>query len=46
MLGVGANGGVWGRAVVVAVVLGLAAIVARPVESLAAGNVARVAREG
>ena len=38
MLGVGANG----RAVVMAVVLGLAAIVARPVESLA-GNVELVA---
>ncbi len=43
MLGVGANGRVWGRAVVVAVALGLAAIVARPVESLAAGNVELVA---
>ena len=43
MLGVGARGPVWGRAVVVAVVLGLAAIVARPVESLAAGNVELVA---
>ena len=39
MSGVGARGAVWGRAVVVAVVLGLVAAVARPVESLAAGNV-------
>ena len=43
MLGVGARGAVWGRAVVVAVVLGLAAVVARPVESLAASNVELVA---
>ncbi len=39
MLGVGARGPAWGRAVVMAVVLGLAAVVARPVESLAAGNI-------
>jgi len=39
MWGVGARGAVWGRAVAVAVVLGLAAVVARPVESQAAGDV-------
>lgn len=39
MSGVGAKGRFWGRAVVLAVVLGLAAIVARPVESLAASRV-------
>ncbi len=37
MRGVGAKGPAWGRAVVVAVVLGLVALVARPVEGLAAG---------
>ncbi len=39
MLGVGARSPVWGRAVALAVVLGLAVVVARPVESFAAGNV-------
>ena len=39
MLGVGGKGRVWGRAVAVAVVLGLAAVVARPVPTLAASNV-------
>jgi hypothetical protein len=39
MLGNEAKGRVWGRAAMLAVVLGLAALVARPVESLAAGNV-------
>ncbi len=39
MSGVGVRGAVWGRAVAIAVVLGLAAVVARPVESLAASNV-------
>jgi pimeloyl-ACP methyl ester carboxylesterase len=43
MQGVGVKGRVWGRAVMMAVVLGLAALVARPVESLAAGNVELVA---
>ncbi len=43
MLRVGAKGPAWGRAVALAVVLGLAAVVARPVESLAAGNVELVA---
>ena len=38
MLGVGTRGAVWRRAAMVAVVLGLAAVVARPVETLAAGN--------
>jgi hypothetical protein len=39
MLGVGAKGPVWGRAVVVAIVLGLAAVVALPVGSFAASSV-------
>lgn len=39
MLGVGAKGRVWGRAVMMAVMLGLAAIVARPVEALVANDV-------
>lgn len=39
MLGVGAKGCVWGRAVMMAMMLGLAAIVARPVEALAANDV-------
>ena len=39
MLGVGAKGCVWGRAVMMAAMLGLAALVARPVESLAANDV-------
>jgi pimeloyl-ACP methyl ester carboxylesterase len=39
MRGVGVNGHIRGRAVAMAVVLGLAAIVARPVESLAASDV-------
>ena len=43
MLGVGARGRVWVRAVVVAAVLGLVAVVARPAESLAASNVELVA---
>jgi hypothetical protein len=43
MLGNEAKGRVWGRAVMLAVVLGLAALVARPVESLAAGNVELIA---
>lgn len=39
MLGIGVSGRVWGRAVAVAVVLGLAAVIARPAESVAAGAV-------
>ncbi len=39
MLGLGTRGSVCGRAVVMAVVLVVAAVVARPVESLAASNV-------
>ena len=43
MIGIGAKGRACGRAVAVAVVLGLAALVAHPAESLAAGNVDLVA---
>lgn len=43
MLGIGAKGPVWGRAVVLAVVLGFTAVVARPVEALAANDVQLVA---
>ena len=39
MNGVGARSPVWGRAVMMAVMLGLAAMVAQPVEALAAGRV-------
>ena len=39
MLGVGAKGHAWGGAVVLAVMLGLAAVTARPVESFAASDV-------
>ncbi len=43
MPGIGVKGRGWGRAVVLAVVLGLAAVIVRPVESLAAGEVQMVA---
>ena len=43
MVGVGARGRVRGRAVLVAAMIGLAAIVARPVETLAGSNVELVA---